>query len=196
MTSPLSRRALLGWASSALALVAGRRGAAQGAGARPVPAALARLQAVAEVTLPTALISGAAERFDRWMREYTPGAESLHGYGDATITRTPADPRPAWRTQLAELDRQALKEGSATFAALPRAARERIVRSTLDALPNARLVSDPLTAPHVIVALLSFALRAPEASDLAFEAQIGARRCRPLEASPDAPVPLTARRGR
>src|SRR5690242_241069 len=83
--------------------------AEQGQQPTPPPRALhaTLLAALGDTVLPESL--GAAARatavreFNRWITEYSPVAEEMHGYGDAEITFTPADPAPGWNAQLEAL---------------------------------------------------------------------------------------------
>lgn len=157
------------------------------------------LAALGDAVLPAAAlgeggVTRAVAEFQRWMDDYEPGAEANHGYGTGRIARLPADPRPRWRAQLAELDAEATRGGAASFAALSRERRQALVRAAL-AEERGESLPAPLTARHVAVALLAHFYDSPAATDLCYEAQIGRQQCRPLAAQRQAPVPLS-RRGR
>jgi hypothetical protein len=154
------------------------------------------LGAVGEAVLPSDLGAAGIERavseFDRWMQAYQPGAEANHGYGTGKIERLAGDPRPQWRAQLVSLDADARRAGAPSFAALPREARQAIVRTALagergDALPS------PLAARHIALALLAHFYDSPAAADLCYGVQIGRQLCRPLSAQRQQPVALTRR---
>jgi hypothetical protein len=154
------------------------------------------LGALGEAVLPADLgaagIQGAVSEFERWMQEYRPGAEANHGYGTGKIERLTGDPRPQWRAQLASLDADARRAGAPSFAALPREARQAIVRTTL-AGERGESLSSPLAARHVAVALLAHFYDSPAATDLCYDAQIGRQQCRPLAAQRRQPLALTRR---
>jgi len=154
------------------------------------------LVALGDAVLPAELgargIATAVAEFERWMAAYRPGAEANHGYGTGKIDRTPADPRPQWRSQLAALDSEARRSGGQSYAALPRDRRQALVRSALagergDTLPN------PLLAKHVALALLAHFYDSAAATDLCYQAQIGRQQCRPLAAQREKPVELARR---
>lgn len=150
---------------------------------------LALGQAVLPADLGAAGIERAVDAFQQWMDAYQPGAEANHGYGTGKIERLTADPRPQWREQLAALDADARRTGGSPFAALPRDARQAVVRTALasergDSLPA------PLVAKHVALALLAHFYDSPAATDLCYDVEIGRQTCRPLAAQHNQPVPL------
>lgn len=154
------------------------------------------LGALGEAVLPADLgaagIARAVSEFERWMLGYQPGAEANHGYGTGKIERLTNDPRPEWRAQLVALDAEARRAGAPSFAALPREARQAIVRTALAGERGESLPS-PLGARHIAVALLSHFYDSPAATDLCYDAQIGRQQCRPLAAQRQQPVALTRR---
>ena len=89
------------------------------------------LRALASVVLPSALgpdgLDKSSAAFERWVREYRPGAESEHGYGITRIRYQAASPAPAYLSQLKQL-REALLHGSD-------AEKARRVRETLVQVP-------------------------------------------------------------
>ena len=154
----------------------------------------ALLAALAAAVLPESLGAAAHARtvrdFTAWIAAYTPVAEEMHGYGDAEITYTPADPAPNWSAQLEALDlyaRQARRKG---FAALPLPERRDVVRRQLSSIRGAALPSNPLTAPHVAIALLSFWATSPGAHDAAYGARCMRGDCRGLGNGTRQPLPL------
>jgi TAT (twin-arginine translocation) pathway-exported protein len=162
----------------------------------PPPRALnaTLLAALGDTVLPESL--GAAGRatavreFNRWITEYSPVAEEMHGYGDAEITYTPADPAPGWNAQLEALDLLARRTKRRGFAALPIAARRDIVRRQLASVRGASLSSNPLNATHVAVALLSHWASSYAAHDLAYNSRIIRGECRGLAGVTRKPLPL------
>jgi hypothetical protein len=192
------RRTFLSQAAASMAAltVAGELKAAPQQGAAAAARALdARLlAALGEAVLPESL--GAAGRthavsaFGEWLAAYVPVSEEMHGYGYAEIRYTVADPAPGWNAQLQGLDLLAKKQFGAGFAALRADQRDTLVRAQLATVRNGRLPADPLTAPHVAIALLAHWARSSEATDLAYGVQIMKDHCRSLAASPHKPLPL------
>ena len=152
------------------------------------------LAALGDTVLPESL--GAATRatavreFNRWITEYSPVAEEMHGYGDAEITYTPADPAPGWNAQLEALDLLARRTKRRGFAALSIAARRDIVRRQLASVRGASLPSNPLNATHVAVALLSHWASSYAAHDLAYNSRIMRGECRGLAGVTRKPLPV------
>jgi hypothetical protein len=160
---------------------------------RPNTAVLVALgDAILPAELGTRGVATAVGAFERWMTGYRAGAEANHGYGTGKIDRTPADPRPRWRSQLATLESEARRSAGQSFSALARDRRQALVRSALegergDALPN------PLLARHIALALLAHFYDSALATDLCYQAQIGRQQCRPLAAQHEKPVELARR---
>ena len=156
------------------------------------------LAALGDAVLPSELGADGVRRavgdFQRWMDGYQPDAESAHGYGTGRIDRLPADPRPAWKTQLQSFDAEARRSGGQSFAGLTRERRQALVRTALAGERGESLPS-PLAAKHVALALLAHFYDSSTATDLCYESQIGRQQCRPLAAQAQKPTPL-ARRGR
>lgn len=148
------------------------------------------LLALADVVLPAA--AGAAGRVAavagllRWIEGYRGGAEVLHGYGTADIRYLPPSPAPRWTAQTAELDRQAVGRGAASFRAAPADIRRALVAAALEG-ERGPAVPDPARAGHVALALLGFWADSPAGTDLAYRARIGRLGCRPLDANPTRP---------
>jgi hypothetical protein len=149
------------------------------------------LLALSEVVLPTELGEaqrvGLTERFERWISSYRPGAEVNHGYGTGRLEYLPADPWPRWREQLRALDARALTQLNAGFNAATRDQRFALVTADLDAL-KAERIPNPLTAPHIALALLGWFVATPEATDLCYHANIGKETCRALAATRQNPA--------
>jgi hypothetical protein len=193
------RRTFLSQAAASMAAltVAGELKAAPQQGPASASRALDAplLAALGEATLPESL--GAAGRahavraFREWIAAYAPVSEEMHGYGYAEIRYTVADPAPGWNAQLQGLDLLARKQYGAGFASLKADKRDSLVRSQLASARNGRLPADPLTAPHVAIALLAHWAASSEATDLAYGARIMKDNCRSLADSPHKPLPLT-----
>lgn len=164
----------------------------QPGGARALDAAL--LAAVGEAVLPESLGSEGRTRavaaFARWLAQYSPVAEEMHGYGDAEITYTPSDPAPGWNAQLAGLDLLARRRHRRAFARLGVPLRRGLLATQIGRGGGARLPSSPLGAGHVAVALLSHWAASSEATDLAYEARITKGNCRVLAETSRRPLPL------
>jgi hypothetical protein len=126
--------------------------------------------------------------------DYRAQAEVLHGYETEALTTLPPLPVAAWRAQLAALDQSARSAHARPFASLGVAERQGIIRQ---ALAGHRITALPAiaTAPHVALALLTHFYESPDATDLCYRVQIGARQCRPLVHNSRQPLPL-ARGGR
>ena len=154
----------------------------------------ALLAALGDVVLPESIGAAARARtvrdFTGWIAAYTPVAEEMHGYGDAEITYTPADPAPNWNAQLAALDLYARQTRRRGFVALPRPDRREVVRRQLASIRGGALPLNPLTAPHVAVALLSYWATSPGAHDAAYGARITRGECRGLGDVTRKPLPL------
>jgi hypothetical protein len=156
------------------------------------PTDRALLQALAGAILPEELgarMSELADRFERWVSNFRPGAELNHGYGTGELRNTPADPWPHWRVQLQSLEADAQKNHASSFAALSIERRRELVAAQLDAARADRLAA-PLNAPHVALALLSWFYNTPEATDLCYRAAIARESCRPLNETPNKPRSL------
>ena len=156
------------------------------------------LQAVGEAVLPSELGPNGTSRvvaeFQRWLKEYSPGAELIHPYGSGEIRHAAGDPAPRWNEQLATLDRGSHERFAVSFTALDVEARRAIVREALggiqmDRLPAAR------NAEHVAVALLAYFYATPEAANLCYGAVINRYACRPLAESPSVPPPMRPESG-
>lgn len=196
------KRAALG-AAAAAAGTAGAVGAADAADPRTTPVAApsalstldpALAMAVGEAVLPESIgapaRSAATAAFLAWIADYRPVSEEMHGYGDAEITYTPADPAPGWNAQLAALDLLARAKHRTGFAALDLARRRTLLTAQLSRLPGNRLPANPIAAPHVALAIMAHWAASSAATDLAYEARIGAGNCRVLAEVARPPLPL------
>jgi len=154
------------------------------------------LRALGGAVLPSELGAAGLERtvagFERWLAGYREGAELVHGYGSGEIRRTGPSPALRWSTQLRELGAAAQQVHGARFERLTIAQRQELVRSTL---AGQRLGAMPAIdrAPHLSLGLLAFFYDSPEASDLCYQARIGANGCRSLADSERRPLPLAGR---
>jgi hypothetical protein len=163
---------------------------------RPADFDRAVLDAAAEIILPGDLDlvqrRAATDAFVRWIEDYTPVAEEMHGYGYPDVRWLPPDPGPHWRAQLEGLDLLAQRRYNSRFAALERPLRVAIIDETLRPIVADRLPA-PLTAPHVLLALLSHWAAQPVAWDLAFDARVSRNTCRALDDAVRRPLPLGPR---
>jgi hypothetical protein len=157
------------------------------------------LAALGDTVLPESLgttgRANAVRAFRDWAAAYTPVAEEMHGYGDAEITYTPADPAPNWNAQLEALDLLARQTKRRGFASLTVADRRDILRRQLAPVRGAALPSNPLNAAHVAVALLSHWATSSAAHDAAYDARIVRGECRGLGAVTRKPLPIAGERG-
>ncbi|MBZ5617185.1 MAG: hypothetical protein LAQ69_00430 [Acidobacteriia bacterium] len=181
----MRRRTLLRWIASLGGAIrfSGLRAWAQTAG---FPAAQEEtLAALAAVVLPSELgpgrIRDIARRFERWVREYRPGAKMDHGYGFTRLRTKPLSPAPAYLRQLESL-RPALLNGDA-------ASRHQAVEAALE---EAKLTDLPRTPDgrHVALDLMAFYFRSSDANDLCYHAAIGRDLCRGLKGSDNPPREL------
>ncbi len=141
----------------------------------------ATLRSLAAAVLPSKVSDQAAARFERWVRDYRPGAEMEHGYGFTRLRAKPASPAPVYLAQL-----QALH---GPLADPDPAARRRAIEAALDQAGIKELPRTP-DGKHIISDLMSFYFRGPDANDLCYRAQIRREACRGLEGSDNAPPPL------
>jgi hypothetical protein len=194
-----NRRTFLAQAGATIAAAGVIAGKPRPASAQAPPRALDAtvLAAIGDAVLPESL--GAAGRaravraFSAWITSYHPVIEQMHGYGNAEITYTPADPAPGWNAQLEGLDLLSRRKHRRGFAALDVPARRALLTPQLAQLSRQRgdgLPSNPLTAPHVAIALLAHWADSSEATDLAYGVRIGRGECRVLADSPRKPLPL------
>ena len=137
----------------------------------------ATLRALARIVLPTELGPAGADRvaaeFEKWVRNYRPGAEMEHGYGFTRLRSKPVSPAPAYLAQL-----EALRE--------PR-------RESLEAALAQAGIKDLPRAPdgkHVITDLMSFYFQGSEANDLCYRVAIRRDSCRGLEGSENPAPPM------
>jgi hypothetical protein len=182
-------------AVAAGSVLAGDASGAQQPAAAPNRRALdaVTLTAVGDAVLPETLgTSGrvnTVRAFSAWLAAYRPVAEEMHGYGDAEIRYTPADPAPGWNAQLEALDLLARRKFRRGFATIDISKRRDLIAAQIDH-ERARLTASPLDAVHVAVALLAFWADSSAATDLVYGARIGKGECRVLADAPRRPLPL------
>jgi hypothetical protein len=190
-----NRRTFIQWAASILAgwrLQSNAAAAPLAVTVEPTHSQL--LQAVGNAVLPgRALgsrgIARVVAEFSAWMRDFRPAVELDHGYGTSEITYTPSSPAARWARQLERLEREARSSEARSFGELSPERQRELLRSELGEMrPD---LPAPAEAEHVAVGLLSFFYSSPEATDLCYEARIGADTCRDLESSSERPQPLT-----
>ena len=188
----LSRRAFLGTlAASVPVAVFVRR--AHAAAVHELSTDAGVLHALGAAVLPSELgvagTAAAVDAFQRWISGYREHAELLHGYGTSALAYSSPTPATRWAAQLDALQKAARRDGSPSFAALPLERRRTLVRSALATLTVTGMPAVG-QSPHVAVALLSHWYGGADATDRCYHASIGALQCRPLAASPRAPLPL------
>jgi len=135
----------------------------------------ATLRALAVLVLPSELGPEGLERtvgaFERWVRDYRPGAEMDHGYGVTRLRSKPASPAPAYLQQLRDLRLPA-----------DTPARRAAVEAALEAAKITALPQTP-DGRHVASDLMAFYFRSSAANDLCYRAHIGRDECRGLAGS-------------
>ena len=138
----------------------------------------ATLKNLAAIVLPASLDRAGTDRiadqFERYVREYRPGADTEHGYGFTRVRPKPPSPAPEYLSQL---------------AALPVPLTPQAVESALEAAQIKDMPRLP-DGKSVIVDLMSFYFRSAEANDLCYRAAIGRETCRGLNGSSKEPKPL------
>jgi hypothetical protein len=141
----------------------------------------ATLKNLAAIVLPAGLghsgTDRVAEQFERYVREYRPGADTEHGYGFTRVRPKPPSPAPEYLNQLAALPVPLTRQ--AVEAALETAQIKDMPR-----LPDGK---------SVIADLLSFYFRSAEANDLCYRAAIERETCRGLSGSSKEPKTLKER---
>jgi len=137
----------------------------------------ATLKDLAAIVLPSDLgrngTDRIADQFERYVREYRPGADTDHGYGFTRVRQKPPSPAPDYLKQLAALPTPLTRE--AVEAALEASQIKEMPR-----LPDGK---------NVIADLMSFYFRSADANDLCYRAAIGRDTCRGLAGSGKEPAP-------
>ncbi len=189
----VTRRRFLGSVAAAIpaaAIATSDSKGTPGAGLATGPLNPELLQALGRAVLPSELgtdgIDRVVSKFQRWLKEYQPEAELLHGYGTGEIRYTPDDPGPRWEAQLQALEAESNRKLSIAFADLDADDRRLIVSSQI---ADDRLERFPMAARtrHVALGLLAYFYASPEATDLCYRASIAPYACRPLTDSPARP---------
>ena len=193
----LSRRAFLGSLAASVPVAAFVR-RAHAAAVHELSTDAEVLHALGAAVLPSELgvagTAAAVDAFQRWISGYREHAELLHGYGTSALAYSGPTPATRWAAQLEALQKAARRDGSRSFAALTVEQRRTLVRSDLAKLTVTGMPAVG-RAPHVAVALLSHWYGSSDATDRCYRASIGRQQCRPLAASPRAPLPLAGVRG-
>jgi hypothetical protein len=170
----MRRRTVLKWLAS---LGTAIRGWSQTT-ASPLGTHSATLKNLAAIVLPADLARAGTDRvadqFERYVREYGPGADTEHGYGFTRVRPKPPSPAPEYVRQLAALPVPLTRE--AVEAALESAQIRDLPR-----LPDGK---------SVIADLMSFYFRSAEANDLCYRAAIERETCRGIAGSSKEPKPL------
>ena len=141
----------------------------------------ATLKELAALVLPSSLgragTDQIAAKFERYVREYRPGADTEHGYGFTRVRPKPPSPAAAYLSQLAALPMPLTR--AAVEAAIEKAQIKELPR-----LPEGQ---------NVITDLMSFYFRGAEANDLCYQAAIQRETCRGLAGSSKVPKPIKER---
>lgn len=186
------RRTFVSWLAALVALP--RIAKASWLKSRAAPAQ-SMVRALGEALLPSELgrarTEVASDAFWRWMNGYRAGAELLHPYGSPKIEYAPESPVPEWERQLTALDRAARTKHGAGFVALQPNQRQELVREALSDFRDTRL-DDIAGAKHIALGLFAHFYSSSEATDLAYRAQIGRNKCRPLMHNGRKPLPIAA----
>jgi hypothetical protein len=137
------------------------------------------LRALAAVILPSELGAEGLEKtvaaFERWVRDYQPGAEMDHGYGFTRLRRKPPSPASAYLDHL-----RALRLGG-TAESNRAAVQSALEQANVTALPQTP------DGKHVASDLMAFYFRSSAANDLCYRAHIGRDECRGLAGSEQEP---------
>jgi hypothetical protein len=143
------------------------------------------LEALAFVTLPASLgregILAEAKRFETWVKDYRPGADTDHGYGHTRVVPLPASPAPLYLEQLEALKPDLTSGDTERARAAVIAAMEKA--GIKDLTPYGR-------GRHIAADLMSHYFLSDSANDLCYEAAIQRHECRGLKNSHLAPPPL------
>ncbi len=146
---------------------------------------LSALNALAEVALPSSLGPGgreaAVDNFARWIKNYRPGSDRGHSYGNSSLSApTGASPAARYPAQFSALDDAAKADGAASFAALARDKRRAIVEAQLATVQGNNLPARP-TGANLVADFMGLYFNSADATDLAYGAAIGRDTCRGLD---------------
>jgi hypothetical protein len=170
----MCRRTVLQWLASLSTVI---RVWSQTA-ASPLAVYSGTLKNLAAIVLPAGVSSDRiAEEFETYVRGYSPGADTDHGYGFTRVRPKPPSPAAEYMRQLGALPAPLTRE--AVEAALEAAQIRDLPR-----LPDGK---------SVIADLMSFYFRSAEANDFCYLAEIGRETCRGLAGSSNEPKPLKER---
>lgn len=109
--------------------------------------------------------------FERWVRDYRPGAEMDHGYGFTRLRSKPPSPASTYMRQLRALS---LVGDMVSKTASIEAALQEANVTALPRTPDGK---------HVASDLMAFYFRSSEANDLCYRAHIGRDECSGLAGS-------------
>lgn len=143
------------------------------------------LNVLAEAVLPAEVGSGGVrhvvEQFERWVRDYRPGADMEHGYGFTSVRSKPPSPAALYMAQLKGLRSSLLNQDPEAKRTAIEAALVGAKIDGLTRLPDGK---------HVISDLMSFYFYSSEATDLCYRVAIERYKCRGLEGSDNPPPPI------
>jgi hypothetical protein len=151
------------------------------------------MDAIADVVLPSSIgveqRRAAVSQFVKWADGFEPVAQEMLGYGYAEVRYLPADPVPGWISQLAAIETLAAKRGS-RFGALSPESRLSVINAAVGA-PTRETFPAPLSAQHVVIALVSHWSSGAGAWDLALGRVVQREQCRSLATTRDMPATLS-----
>jgi hypothetical protein len=149
----------------------------------------ATLRSLAAAVLPSELgregIERIAQKFERWVRDYRPGAEMDHGYGITRLRAKPPLPALAYLAQLIAL--------RAPLSGADPAAKRKAIEAAL-AHANIRDLPPIPDGKHIASDLMSFYFQSSDANDLCYRAAIRREGCPGLDGSDNPPPPLARAR--
>lgn len=135
----------------------------------------ATLRELAKVVLPSEVSADhVVQQFERWVRDYRPGAEMDHGYGFTRIRAKASSPASNYMAQLDALPEPVTRVG--VELAIEQAGIKELPRS-----PDGK---------HVASDLMSFYFHSADGNDLCYRAKIERERCRGLDGSENPPPPM------
>jgi hypothetical protein len=133
---------------------------------------------ISSIVLPSALgkqgTASIVAKFEEYVRDYRPGADTDHGYGFTHVVPKPESPLATYAKQLAAITQPV------TRASIEASLQQAQVKA-LPRVPDGK---------SVISDLMAFYFRSSDANDLCYSAAIGRDQCRGLAGSDKAPLPL------
>lgn len=142
-------------------------------------------EALALATLPASLgherILTEAKRFEAWVKDYRPGADTDHGYGRTRVVPLPPSPAPLYLEQLQALQPDLNSADGERARAAVIASMEKA--GVKDLAPYGR-------GRHIAADLMSHYFLGDSANDLCYQAAIQRHECRGLKNSNMPPPPL------